>query len=172
MSVLAVPAKVVNAVPLSWRDWLLSRSWTCTWTRPTVPVATRAVPVISNAVLFSTTRPSIGAVIVVSGAGTGKGTVLKSKNPTRPVRTPPLNIPSPPMNRPRGVASMALSPSNELEPVMGCHSSALPVGGGDRRDVVATDHLVAEAVAGEALAGAVADVVEARPRVVGASATR
>ena len=70
---LAVPAKVVNAVPLSWSDWLLSRSWICTCTRPTVPVVTRAVPVIVNGVLFATTRPSIGAVIVVSGSGAGNG---------------------------------------------------------------------------------------------------
>ena len=115
--VLLAPKVVVKAVPLSWRDWLLSRSWICTCTRPTVPVATRAVPVISNGALFSTTRPSIGVVIVVSGAGAGNGTELKSKNATRPVRTPPLNWPSPPMNRPRGVASMALSPSKELEPI-------------------------------------------------------
>ena len=59
LRVLAVLPNVVKAVPLSCRYWPLSRSWTCTWTRPTVPVATRAVPVMSNGLLFSTTRPSI-----------------------------------------------------------------------------------------------------------------
>jgi hypothetical protein len=34
--------------------------------------------VISNGVLLATTRPSIGEVIVVSGAGAGNGTELKS----------------------------------------------------------------------------------------------
>ncbi len=126
LSVLAVLANVVNEVPSSWRDWLLPRFWTCTWTRPTVPLATRAVPVISNSVLFWTTRPSIGVRMVVSGSAGGLTTLSKSKNPTRPVRTPPLNMPSPPMNRPRGVATMALSPSNELDPSMGFHSSDLP----------------------------------------------
>ena len=58
---------------------------------------------------------------------------------------------------------MALLPSKELEP--GFHSSALPVGRVERAEVLAADHLVAEAVAGEALAGAVADVVETGPRV-------
>ena len=44
---LLVPLNVVvNAVPLSCSHWPLSRSWIWTWTRPTVPVATRAVPVI------------------------------------------------------------------------------------------------------------------------------
>jgi hypothetical protein len=90
-------------------------------------VATRAVPVISKAVLLATTRPSMGVVIVVSGAGAGNVSELRSKNPTRPVRTPPLNMPSPPTNRPRAVASMALSPSKEFEPPVGFHSSALPV---------------------------------------------
>ena len=76
---LVVPLNVVvKAVPLSCRYWPLSRSWICTWTRPTVPVATRAVPVIVNGVLFSTTRPSIGVVIVVSGRAAGNATVLKS----------------------------------------------------------------------------------------------
>src|SRR5215207_1721596 len=69
---LLVPLKVVlKAVPLSVRYWLLSRSWIWTCTRPTVPLATRAVPVIWNGVLLATTRPSIGVVIVVSGAGAG-----------------------------------------------------------------------------------------------------
>ena len=106
-------------------------------------------------------------MIVVSGSGAGNGTVLKSKNATRPVLTPPFNMPSPPMNRPRGVASMALSPSNELEPLGRVPLQRLAVDGVEGRDVVAADHLVAEAVAGQALAGAVADVVEAGPRVVG-----
>ena len=124
--VLAVAPNVVNAVPLSWRYWPLSRSWTCTWTRPTVPLATRAVPVMLNGVLFATTRPSMGVVIVVSGRVGGKVSVLKSKNATRPVFTPPFHMPSPPTNRPRGVASMALSPSKEFEPPVGFHSSERP----------------------------------------------
>ena len=49
----------------------LSRSWICTWTRPTLPVATRAEPVIENGVLLVTTRPSMGVVIVVSGSAAG-----------------------------------------------------------------------------------------------------
>ena len=57
---LLAPNVVVKAVPLSWRYWLLSRSWICTWTRPTVPVATRAVPVISNGALLATTWPRSG----------------------------------------------------------------------------------------------------------------
>jgi hypothetical protein len=76
--VLLVPLKVVvNAVPLSWRYCPLSRSWMDTCTRPTVPVATRAVPVMSNDALVATTLPSIGVVIVVSGFAAA-GTVLKS----------------------------------------------------------------------------------------------
>ena len=56
---------------------------------------------------------------------------------------------------------MALSPSKELDPWR------VPLGGlavdrVDRGDVVAADDLVAEAVAGQALARAVADVVQAR----------
>ena len=69
---------VVKAVPLSCRYWPLSRSWICTWTRPTVPVVTRAVPVIWNGALLATTRPSMGVVIVVSGRAAGKATLLKS----------------------------------------------------------------------------------------------
>ncbi len=60
---------------------------------------------------------------------------------------------------------MALLPSKEFEPPVGFHSSALPVVGLSGGDVVAADDLVAEAVAREALAGAVADVVE--PGVAG-----
>ena len=58
---------------------------------------------------------------------------------------------------------MALSPSNELEP--GSHSIALPVPV-ERTEVVTADHLVAQAVAAQALAGAVADVVQTRPRLL------
>src|SRR5688500_7054076 len=66
LRLLAAPKVVVKAVPLSWRYWPLSRSWTWTCTRPTVPEATRAVPVMSNGVLLTTTLPSIGVAIVVS----------------------------------------------------------------------------------------------------------
>ena len=128
-SVFATLPNVVKAVPSSCRNSPLSRSliWTCT--RPTVPEATRADPVMSNGTLLATTRPSIGVAIEVSGAGAGNGTVSKSKNATRPVRTPPLNMPSPPTSRPRGVASRALSPSKELDPPRGFHSRALPFAG-------------------------------------------
>ena len=61
---------------------------------------------------------------------------------------------------------MALLPSKEFEP--GVPLQRLAGGRVERADVVAADHLVAEAVAGQALAGAVADVVQAGPRVVGA----
>ena len=60
---------------------------------------------------------------------------------------------------------MAFSPSTELE--VEYHSRALPVAGSSRPEVLAPDHVVTEAVAAEALAGAVADVVETRPRVTG-----
>ena len=62
------------------------------------------------------------------------------------------------------MASMALLPSKEFETV-GYHSSASTGGRARRGEVVAADHGVAEAVAGQALAGAVADVLE--PGVAG-----
>ena len=72
------------------------------------------------------TAPSIGVVIVVSSAA-GAGSLERSKKATRPVVLPPLTLPSPPTSRPREVASIAFSPSYELEP--GFHSRAVPVSG-------------------------------------------
>ena len=62
---------------------------------------------------------------------------------------------------------MALLPSKEFE--TGVPLQRLAGGRVERGEVVAADDRVAEAVAGQALAGAVADVVEAGPRVVGRS---
>ena len=56
----------------------------------------------------------------------------------------------------RGVASIALLPSNEFEP--GVPLEGLAVDRVERTDVVADHDVVAEAVAGEALTSAVADV--------------
>ncbi len=64
---------------------------------------------------------------------------------------------------PRGVASMALLPSNELEP--GAPLDGLAGGRVEGADVVADHDVVAEAVAGQALAAAVADVGQAGPRI-------
>ena len=51
---------------------------------------------------------------------------------------------------------MAVFPMLEFEP--GFHSSAVPSSGFEGTEVLAVHHGVAEAVAGQALAGAVADV--------------
>jgi hypothetical protein len=90
------------------------RSWISTWTRRTRPGAV-ACPSITNWTPEATTRPSIGLTMVVS-MGEGAGLVLTSKKATRPVFLPPLYWPSPPTNRPRGVASMALLPSKVKAP--------------------------------------------------------
>ncbi len=60
---------------------------------------------------------------------------------------------------------MAFSPSTELE--VDVPLQCLAGRGVEQAEVLAPDDLVTEAVAGEALAGAVADVVETRPRVTG-----
>ena len=60
-------------------------------------------------------------------------------------------------------------PSNEFEP--GFHSSGLADDRVEGADVVADDDVVAEAVAGQALTTAVADVGQTRPRVGRRSAT-
>ena len=62
------------------------------------------------------------AVSPVAGVGDGQSAPVGT-----PARSYMILATSPPTNRPRGVASMALSPSNELE--MEYHSSALPVVG-------------------------------------------
>jgi hypothetical protein len=67
LTVVAVLVQVLAEV----RNWLLSRSWIDTWTRPTVPEATVADPVTANGALLATTRPSTGVRIVVSGLAAG-----------------------------------------------------------------------------------------------------
>ena len=74
------------------------------------PLGAVAVPVISNCSSTGLMRPSIGSVITV-WVLLFAGTLWKSKKAIRPTLKPPLVLPSPPTNRPRGVASMCLSPS-------------------------------------------------------------
>ena len=118
----------------------------------------------------ATTRPSIGVVIVVSVA-VAAGSWCRGRR-TRPGRCGRRWSTCRHHRRTdhATVAIMALLPSNEFEPAY--HSLAVPVTGSSSTEVVTTDDLVAETVAGQALAGAVADVVEAGPRRRSRSATR
>ena len=100
----------------------MPRSITSTCTCRT-PDAAEAVPVTWNSSSVGSTRPSMGAVIVVSTPLLA-GIELKSKKAIRPTLYSPWVVASPPVNRPRGVSSMCLLPSKEFEP--GFHSSAVP----------------------------------------------
>ena len=100
------PPQVVRS---SWRYWPLARLRIDSSTRFTPPVA-EAVPLTSNSLPESCTRPLIGSVIAVS-TPLGVGTLVKSKNAMRPMFSPAWVTASPPVNRPREVATIALLPS-------------------------------------------------------------
>ena len=156
---LLTPPQVVRS---SWRYCLVLRSWISTWTRRTRPPVAVACPSITNCTPDATTRPSIGLTMVVSiGRGRRVGVEVVEGDPAGVLAALVHAVAADEQAAGGGLHGLvALEGVRARVPLQ-----RLAVGRVEGADVVAADHRVAEAVAGQALPGAVADVVEAGPGV-------